>query len=189
VSCHAAWGSFAPNQAIGLVWRGYCKTSCRGMSRRIDCTHFVQADLIEQECPPVRYLTMLAAALFFPTAAHAGWLEDSWSDETTSRIGTPAITVHGDGTVAVVLQCEILSLNGVESAVAAESFLEHYGPKQCSDLLVLIVAHQSLRIEVYLETSDGEQSTTVQGEPLSLTIDYVPSRRISCVYPDVDLIS
>jgi hypothetical protein len=97
--------------------------------------------------------------------------------------------VHGDGTFAVVLQSEIVSLNGLETAVAAETFLEHYGPKQCSDLLDLNVAHKSLRIEVYLETSDGEQSTTVQGEPLTLTIDYVPSRRISCVYPDVDLIS
>jgi hypothetical protein len=131
---------------------------------------------------------LMLAALLVPTAAHAGWLEDSWSDETTSRIGSPAITVHGDGSVAVVLQSELLSRHGLDASVAAKLFLEHYGPRQCSDLLDLNVAHQSLRVDLYVERSDATLST-VDRQHLSLTIDYAPSRHIRCVDPDPDLVS
>jgi hypothetical protein len=135
----------------------------------------------------MKYMVLLAA-LVLPTAAHAGWVEESWSDELTSRIGSPAITIHGDGTVAVVLQSEMLSQYGLDAQVAAETFLEHYGPRQCSDLLDLNAPHQSLRLDVYVARIDGVRSV-VNPEPVTLTIDYAPSRNINCVDPDADLIS
>jgi hypothetical protein len=135
----------------------------------------------------MKFMLMLAA-LALPTAAHAGWVEESWSDELTSRIGSPAITIHGDGTVAVVVQGELLSQYGLAATVAAQTLLEHYGPRQCSDLLDLNVAHDGLQLEVYVARIDGVRSV-VDAEPTTLTIDYAPSRTVRCVDPDADLIS
>jgi hypothetical protein len=135
----------------------------------------------------MKYIAMLTA-LLLPAVAHAGWVEDSWSDEAIGRIGSPAITIRGDRTVAVVLQSEMLSQYGLDGPAAAETFLEHYGPRQCSDLLDLTVAHQRLQLEIHLARIDGMRSV-VDAEPTTLTIDYAPSQTVRCVNPDPDPVS
>ena len=69
----------------------------------------------------MKHLVMIAA-LLAPGIAQAGWPEDTWSEETTRWTGSPAIAVHADGSVAVVLQSELLSLHRLDTSAAAKAF-------------------------------------------------------------------
>ena len=152
-------------------------------------------------------LTLLSAA-----PAHADWLDDAWTNDSVDRNGGPAVTLNGGG-VTLVLPADTLAAaraEGVGTDEAVALFIERYG-QHCSDIIDLD-HRQKLSVQLFLsqpvdlddasETTQQEvgnalKSVTASGkrpphvknlfvtEPGArhLTIDYVPSRKASCVKP------
>ena len=154
----------------------------------------------------------LALALLYAAPAHADWLDDAWTDASVDRDGGPAVTLNGSG-VTLVLPADTLAAaraEGVGTEQAVARFIERYG-QHCSDVIDLD-RRQKLSVQLFLskpvalddaseatqqEVGDALKTVTARGkrpphvknlfvtEPSArhLTIDYVPSRKASCVQP------
>ena len=145
--------------------------------------------------------------------ARADWLGDAWSEQAVRRNGSPAITI-GRNSIHVVLPEPTLRqahAEGMTTERALGQFLEKYG-QRCSGLLNLNERHASLKVKLSLQTPtsfddipDGDEVLTemkaeflkrysdrgspalftVAPEHIELTIDYVPTRQVRCVAPEM----
>ncbi len=154
-------------------------------------------------------LTLLTLAA---APARADWLDDAWTKDSVDRNGGPAVTLSGSGVILVVPADTLAAARaeGVDTAQAVTLFIERYG-QHCSDIIDLD-RRQKLSVQLFLskpvdlndasettqqEVGDALKSISTRGkhpphvrnlfltEPAhrDLTIDYVPSRKASCVKP------
>jgi len=147
--------------------------------------------------------------------AQANWLDDAWSDDSVRMHGNPAITIRGDF-IHVVLPSATLQQaydEGIATEELLRDFLERYG-QRCSDLIDLNVPHPHLKVKLSLrrqapfdEIPENDEVLTrlrtaylkqhiAHSIPLLLTvspvhfdftINYVPTRQVRCVAPEVGL--
>jgi len=153
------------------------------------------------------------AVLLASGPVRADWLADAWSDQSVRRNGSPAITI-GRNSIHVVLPEHTLRqahAEGMTTERAVGDFLEKYG-QRCSGLLDLNARHAALKVKLSLQTRssfddipDGDAVLaemkaeflkrysdrgspvlfTVAPDHVELTIDYVPTRQVRCVAPEM----
>lgn len=132
-------------------------------------------------------LTLLAQTCghWEPAFAHNALPEDIWSGR---HGGMPAISAYrhdGKTEVSVVLPAELL-VNGSLKALTQE-FLERWAPEMCSDIFDFQHPHKNMAVTLYVQRLDWQYkflrfySVSAQGG--HLTIDYTPSRQVTCVVP------
>jgi hypothetical protein len=128
--------------------------------------------------------SMLALA----SSAKAGELPaDMWADD--SPYGShPSITAGPDGVSVTMQRDAITQAGGGSVADLAKNFLERYAPGMCSNVFDFQSAHKALTVGVKIESPDqavpGGDLYVVGGKEIDVTIDYTPSRKVTCVSPD-----
>jgi hypothetical protein len=83
--------------------------------------------------------------------AEADWLGDAWSGESSTRHGSPSITIGAAGEVSVALPGAVLQeahAAGATTEGALRAFLGKYGPRLCSQLLDLNIPQKNLKVEL-----------------------------------------
>jgi hypothetical protein len=118
------------------------------------------------------------------SSARAGQLPtEMWADD--SKYGRPSITAGPDG-VSITLQSNaIAEAGGGAVADLAKQFLERYAPGMCSSVFDFQTAHKAMTVGVAVQSPayavPGGNLYVVEGKEISVTFDYTPSRKVTCV--------
>jgi hypothetical protein len=135
--------------------------------------------------------TMKAAAfgmLTLAASAKAGQLPtEMWADNNKYG-GSPSITAGPNG-VSVTVQANAIAEAGGGSVVdLAKQILERYAPGICSSVFNFQTAHRALTVGVAVQSPayavPGGNLYVVDGKEISVTFDYTPSRKVTCVSPE-----
>jgi hypothetical protein len=158
----------------------------------------------------LKYAVFLAG-LLSATAARADWLDRAWQEDVVNETGGPAVTLSADGVILVLPDSALNEAHaaGVSTRDAVRLFIERHG-QHCSDIIDLDEPQRNLKVQLFVSRPVAleDASERVQGEVLNalkeakqrkfprvkslfvtadehtdLVIDYVPTRRATCVQP------
>jgi hypothetical protein len=157
---------------------------------------------------------LVAAALsLIALPARADWLDRAWDGDATARTGAPAITLNNSGVLLVLPEATLAEARaaGVDTHEAVQLFVRRYA-QLCSEMLDLDRTHQDVRVTLFtskpVPLEDASEATqgeilealkssgskklprvetlfVVSPEHRDLVINYVPSRKASCIRPGV----
>jgi len=126
--------------------------------------------------------------LALATSAKAGQLPTEMWGDNNKYGGSPSITAGPNG-VSVTMQANaIAQAGGGAVADLAKQILERYAPGICSSVFDFQTAHKSLTVGVAVQfpayaVPEGNLYV-IDGKEISVTIDYTPSRKVTCVSPE-----
>jgi hypothetical protein len=134
-----------------------------------------------------RVQTMKALALAMLTlasSAKAGQLPaEMWADDT--KYGHPSITAGPDGVSITIQSNAIAEAGGGAIADLAKQFLEKYAPGMCSSVFDFQTTHKAMTVGVAVQSPayavPGGDLYVVGGKEISVTFDYTPNRKVTCV--------
>jgi hypothetical protein len=123
------------------------------------------------------------------STAHAGELpKDVWADKNPYG-GLPSITVNRDTGVSITLQEDaIIAAGGGDAGALAKDFLEHFGPKMCSEIIDFNKEHKGLTVRLGVQAEIRgpwrDHFYAVGSNYATAVIDYAaPKRPVHCVDP------
>jgi hypothetical protein len=122
--------------------------------------------------------------LTLASSAKAGQLPpEMWADDT--KYGRPSITAGPNGVSITIQSNAIADAGGGAIADLAKQFLERYAPGMCSSVFDFQTAHKGMTVGVAVQSPayavPGGNLYVVDGKEISVTFDYTPSRKVTCV--------
>jgi hypothetical protein len=128
--------------------------------------------------------TATLSMLILASTAKAGQLPaDMWADDNNYG-GRPSITAGPNGVSVVLPESSIVRAGGGAVTDLAKQLLERYAPGMCSGVFDFQSAHKALTVGVAvlsLAYAVPGGNLYVVGRETSVTFDYTPSRKVTCV--------
>jgi hypothetical protein len=128
--------------------------------------------------------TATLSMLILASTAKAGQLPaDMWADDNKYG-GRPSITAGPNGVSVVLPESAIVRAGGGAVTDLAKQLLERYAPGMCSGVFDFQSAHKALTVGVAvlsLAYAVPGGNLYVVGRETSVTFDYTPSRKVTCV--------
>jgi hypothetical protein len=128
--------------------------------------------------------TATLSMLIFASTTKAGQLPaDMWANDNKYG-GRPSITAGPNGVSVVLPESAIVRAGGGAVTDLAKQLLERYAPGICSGVFDFQSAHKALTVGVAVLSQSHAVpggNLYVVGRETSVTFDYTPGRRVTCV--------